>query len=161
MESAHLIESIRVCVKICPNRKGKESSPTLLDGNARISDKKVNKHCISVLDEKRLQVLPFNRCVCDLCVRKRQNSPMNKAHSPDATQKSFQFDHVLNHSSTQEELFDCVRENIETLFSGISSTIVSFGPSGSGKTYIMRGEGCAENVGLIQRSVRAVFDRIR
>ena len=161
MESAPLIESIRVCVKICPTRKVKESSPSLLDGTVRFLDKKVENNCISVVDEKRLQILPVNRCVCDLCVRKRQNSPRTKAHSPDIIQRSFQFDHVLNHTSTQDELFDCVRENIDTLFSGISSTIVSFGPSGSGKTYMMRGEGNSENVGLVQRSVRLVFDRIR
>lgn len=169
MESAtisHLLESIRVCVKIFPtHRKVKESSPVLIDGNARFGEKKIDSHCISVVDERRLQILPVNRCICDKCKRKNNSTSndtsKNKTHSPDSTQKIFQFDHVLNQTASQAELFECVRENIETLFSGISSTIVSFGPSGSGKTYMMRGEGNAENVGLIQRSIRAVFDKIR
>lgn len=168
MES-HLLESIRVCVKICPTaatHRKKESSPGIIDGNARFSEKKVGSHCISVVDERRLQILPINRCVCDQCKKTNNcntsnNVSRNKAHSPDIIQKIFQFDHVLNQLATQAELFECVKENIETLFCGISSTIVSFGPSGSGKTYMMRGEGKAENIGLIQRSIRAVFDHIR
>eukprot|EP01036_Dinobryon_divergens_P024553 gene24553-33016_t len=166
MES-HLLESIRVCVKIFPSthRKVKESSPTIIDGNARFPEKRVGRHCISVVDEKRLQILPVNSCSCDQCKRKNNcstsnNVSKNKAPSPDLYQKIFQFDHVLNQLATQAELFECVKENIETLFCGISSTIVSFGPSGSGKTYMMKGEGKAENIGLIQRSIRAVFDHI-
>jgi hypothetical protein len=49
------------------------------------------------------------------------------------------FDEIFPSSTTQEEIFNFVKDSIWDVINGINSTIFSYGQTGSGKTYTMFG----------------------
>ena len=159
------MENIRTVVKIqqksisLSDSSVPRSSKTDIPINFRIG--KTINHCISVLDSKNLQVLPANQCSCEFCISKIKDkceSPQPK--SPSVHHKIYQFDNVLSSNTSLQELYDCVSDNVKSLFSGVSSTVLTLGPVGSGKSYIMRGEGKEKQMGIVPRALHDIFQYI-
>lgn len=71
----------------------------------------------------------------------------------------FGFDKVLSPSSTQEDVFDVVKESVFAekggLLDGFNCTVFAYGATGSGKTFSMAGN--PENPGLMSRAVQYIF----
>ncbi|CAO0793741.1 unnamed protein product [Mucor circinelloides] len=80
-------------------------------------------------------------------------------------QKSFQFDHVFDVNSTQEQVFTSVASNfVDRFIDGYNVTILAYGQTSSGKTYTM---GTAiddhsnpDQEGIIPRAMSALFQRL-
>ena len=71
----------------------------------------------------------------------------------------FGFDKVLSPSSTQEDVFDVVKDSVFAekggLLDGFNCTVFAYGATGSGKTFSMAGN--PENPGLMSRAVQYIF----
>ncbi|KAI9247359.1 P-loop containing nucleoside triphosphate hydrolase protein, partial [Sporodiniella umbellata] len=83
-------------------------------------------------------------------------------------QKSFQFDHVFDSSSTQEQVFSTVASNfVDRFVDGYNVTILAYGQTSSGKTYTMgtaidnQSGANSEQEGIIPRAMLALFDKIQ
>ncbi|CEP15184.1 hypothetical protein [Parasitella parasitica] len=80
-------------------------------------------------------------------------------------QKTFQFDHVFDVNSTQEQVFTTVASNfVDRFIDGYNVTILAYGQTSSGKTYTM---GTAiddhsdpDQEGIIPRAMSALFQRL-
>ena len=54
---------------------------------------------------------------------------------------AFNFDHVYNETSTNEEIYDeSIRPLIENAFMGAKISVFAYGQTGSGKTHTMKGD---------------------
>ncbi|RCI02145.1 hypothetical protein CU098_008136, partial [Rhizopus stolonifer] len=83
-------------------------------------------------------------------------------------QKSFQFDHVFDSSSTQEQVFNTVASNfVDRFVDGYNVTILAYGQTSSGKTYTMgtaidnQSGANPEQEGIIPRAMLALFEKIQ
>ncbi|KAG2210322.1 hypothetical protein INT47_003307 [Mucor saturninus] len=82
-------------------------------------------------------------------------------------QKTFQFDHVFDASSTQEQVFTSVASNfVDRFIDGYNVTILAYGQTSSGKTYTM-GTAIDDHIGanpdqegIIPRAMSALFHRL-
>ncbi|TMW62185.1 hypothetical protein Poli38472_009678 [Pythium oligandrum] len=71
--------------------------------------------------------------------------------------KTWEFDHVFDTNSSQEELFAEVRPLVTSILDGYSVCIFAYGQTGSGKTFTMSGP--AENPGINTRALQELFQR--
>ncbi|XP_067872250.1 kinesin-like protein KIFC3 isoform X2 [Heterodontus francisci] len=69
--------------------------------------------------------------------------------------RTFELDKVFPPQATQEEVFEEIEPFITSCIDGYNICIFAYGQTGSGKTYTM--EGLAENPGINQRALRALF----
>ena len=100
-----------------------------------------SKPAVSIVDEASLQVL----------------DPRRKG----GRAKEFTFDNVIGPKVSQEEVFSKVRGHLGSVVDGFNVTIFAYGQTGSGKTYTMAGGGNDADVGIIPRSIRELFSRLR
>ncbi|THU48463.1 hypothetical protein C4D60_Mb09t26520 [Musa balbisiana] len=71
---------------------------------------------------------------------------------------TFTFDKVFNHEASQEDVFVEISQLVQSALDGYKVCIFAYGQTGSGKTYTMMGDtGCAEQKGLIPRSLEQIF----
>lgn len=72
---------------------------------------------------------------------------------------SFEFKHVFNEASTQEEVYHGVAEHmIDKFLEGYNGTIFAYGQTASGKTYTIEGSArCYDDRGLAPRIISAVY----
>lgn len=71
----------------------------------------------------------------------------------------FTFDKVYDGYSSNSEVFDAsIGPLIKNVCEGFNATVLAYGTTGSGKTYTM--QGSQEDPGVIQRSVRQLFDTL-
>lgn len=73
----------------------------------------------------------------------------------------FGFDKVLGNNSSQEDVFDVVKDTIFSengLLDGFNCTVFAYGATGSGKTFSMA--GTPENPGIMSRSVEYIFQKL-
>ncbi|KAI9261153.1 hypothetical protein BY458DRAFT_478110 [Sporodiniella umbellata] len=80
-------------------------------------------------------------------------------------QKSFAFDHVLDSSVNQQQVFHQVASNfVDRFIDGYNVTILAYGQTSSGKTYTMGtavdGQVDTEQEGIIPRAMTALFQKI-
>ncbi|XP_038652411.1 kinesin-like protein KIFC3 [Scyliorhinus canicula] len=69
--------------------------------------------------------------------------------------RTFELDKVFSSQATQEEVFEEIEPLVTSCIDGYNICIFAYGQTGSGKTYTM--EGVAENPGINQRALRALF----
>eukprot|EP00759_Apiculatamorpha_spiralis_P047561 PhF_6_TR43165/c1_g1_i1/m.66108/K10405/KIFC1; kinesin family member C1 len=72
---------------------------------------------------------------------------------------TFKYDHVLGPESTQETVFDEVKQMIDSCADGYKVCIFAYGQTGSGKTHTMEGTG--SDVGIIPRAMEQLFNTTR
>lgn len=84
-------------------------------------------------------------------------------HNNSATGKlRYEFDHVFDANTTQEEIFDTIaKEKVLGLMDGFSCTIFAYGQTGSGKTYTIFGGDTYAERGLIPRSLSCLFGELK
>lgn len=72
----------------------------------------------------------------------------------------FKFDRVFDPTSSQEVVFEEISQLVQSALDGYRVCVFAYGQTGSGKTYTMLGtrDGDVNNLGMIPRSVRQVFD---
>lgn len=77
-------------------------------------------------------------------------------------EKKFNFDHVFNHDTTQEQFYKIACQSvIDDVLNGFNGTIFAYGQTGAGKSYSMMGIlEDPEKFGLIPRAAHAIFDTI-
>lgn len=68
--------------------------------------------------------------------------------------KKFLLNHIFDPKSSQEEIFDELKHEIESIMDGYNICIFAYGQTGSGKTFTMEGYG--NNPGLIYRSLNLI-----
>jgi kinesin family protein C2/C3 len=71
--------------------------------------------------------------------------------------KTWEFDHVFDMGSTQDQLFSEIKPLVTSILDGYSVCIFAYGQTGSGKTFTM--SGTSENPGVNTRSLQELFDR--
>ncbi|KAG9406548.1 hypothetical protein AC1031_002866 [Aphanomyces cochlioides] len=69
--------------------------------------------------------------------------------------KTYEFEHVFDMSSTQEQVFAQVKPLITSVLDGFNVCIFAYGQTGSGKTFTM--SGSAENPGINPRALNELF----
>lgn len=72
----------------------------------------------------------------------------------------FQFDNVYNQHCDQEDVFDNVKDLIQSALDGYRVCVFSYGQTGSGKTHTMTGDTYGESRGLIPRSIELIIAHI-
>ncbi|CDW75298.1 kinesin-like protein [Stylonychia lemnae] len=72
----------------------------------------------------------------------------------------FKFDRVFNPQDNQECVFEEVQEVVKSALDGFKVCIFAYGQTGAGKTFTMEGGQSLEDMGLISRSVRMVFEHL-
>ncbi|CAO3658588.1 unnamed protein product [Rhizopus stolonifer] len=80
-------------------------------------------------------------------------------------QKSFQFDHVLDASCTQEQVFNQVASSlVDRFIDGYNVTILAYGQTSSGKTYTMGtaidSQSNPEQEGIVPRAMSTLFQKL-
>ena len=77
---------------------------------------------------------------------------------------SFTYDAVFGPESKQTDIFESVKGIIDAVVGGYNGTIVAYGQTSSGKTHTIFGEDSTtdseEAAGLVQRSLKAIFDKM-
>ncbi|KAI8985189.1 hypothetical protein BDB01DRAFT_835187 [Pilobolus umbonatus] len=80
-------------------------------------------------------------------------------------QKTFQFDHVFDTSTTQEHIFNTAASSlVDRFIDGYNVTILAYGQTSSGKTYTMGTASKNTNLdeeGIIPRAISALFQRLQ
>ncbi|RLN38190.1 hypothetical protein BBO99_00005252 [Phytophthora kernoviae] len=71
--------------------------------------------------------------------------------------KTWEFDHVFDMGSAQDQLFSEVKPLVTSILDGYSVCIFAYGQTGSGKTFTMSGP--ADNPGINTRSLQELFER--
>ncbi|POM76178.1 Kinesin-like protein [Phytophthora palmivora] len=71
--------------------------------------------------------------------------------------KTWEFDHVFDMGSSQDQLFSQVKPLVTSILDGYSVCIFAYGQTGSGKTFTMSGP--PENPGINTRSLQELFER--
>ncbi|XP_055381414.1 uncharacterized protein LOC129611999 [Condylostylus longicornis] len=72
----------------------------------------------------------------------------------------FYFDHIFDHCSSNEDIFNTVvKPIVNSCMEGINGTIFAYGQTSSGKTYTMLGD--EENPGVINLAVKEIFNFIQ
>ncbi|KAL7689156.1 putative kinesin-like protein [Plasmopara halstedii] len=71
--------------------------------------------------------------------------------------KTWEFDHVFDTNSMQDQLFSEVKPLVTSILDGYSVCIFAYGQTGSGKTFTM--SGSPENPGINTRSLQELFAR--
>ncbi|KAI9270989.1 hypothetical protein EDC94DRAFT_596739 [Helicostylum pulchrum] len=100
------------------------------------------------------------------------NSDVIKAYDKSVAivphQKTFQFDHVFDANSTQDQVFKSVASNfVDRFIDGYNVTILAYGQTSSGKTYTMgtamdeQSGSNPEQEGIIPRAMSALFHRLQ
>ena len=74
---------------------------------------------------------------------------------------NFEFDHVFDHKTTQEDVFDEVSQLIQSAIDGYNVCIFAYGQTGSGKTFTMEGDETGEHVGIIPKTIHKIFNETR
>ncbi|CAK4657099.1 hypothetical protein LEN26_015334 [Aphanomyces euteiches] len=69
--------------------------------------------------------------------------------------KTYEFEHVFDMSSTQEQVFAQVKPLITSVLDGFNVCIFAYGQTGSGKTFTM--SGSTENPGINPRALNELF----
>lgn len=72
--------------------------------------------------------------------------------------KIYSFDHVFEETTSQEEVYDSVADNVIATVKGYNTTIFAYGVTGSGKSYTMTGNKNAP--GIIPRAIGDIFRHI-
>ncbi|PRQ35821.1 putative minus-end-directed kinesin ATPase [Rosa chinensis] len=73
----------------------------------------------------------------------------------DNKNKSYSFDKVFHHGSSQDEVFSEVEPVIKSALDGYNACIFAYGQTGTGKTFTM--EGIPEDPGMVPRAIEALF----
>nr|CCA14324.1 kinesinlike protein putative [Albugo laibachii Nc14] len=71
--------------------------------------------------------------------------------------KAWEFDHVFDASSTQEEIFTEIKPLVTSILDGYNVCIFAYGQTGSGKTHTMAGS--IESPGVNTRSLQELFEK--
>mmetsp|Transcript_46414 Transcript_46414/g.110580 ORF Transcript_46414/g.110580 Transcript_46414/m.110580 type:complete len:695 (-) Transcript_46414:130-2214(-) len=75
------------------------------------------------------------------------------------TKKTWQFNEVFDEVSTQEMVFESIRDLVVSMMDGYNVCIFAYGQTGAGKTHSM--QGTAEQPGIYIRTFRHLFDVAR
>ncbi|CCW67943.1 unnamed protein product [Phytomonas sp. Hart1] len=77
-------------------------------------------------------------------------------------QKKYLFNCVFKPKTTQKEVYDVFAKNaVDAAFDGLHGVLFVYGQTGSGKTFtISNDDGKVENLGMLQRSLKDVWNRI-
>ena len=73
---------------------------------------------------------------------------------------SYNFEHIFDHKSTQEEIFEELNDLMLSVYDGFNVCIFAYGPTGTGKTFTMMGDSTHEFRGLAPRVLEKIFDLI-
>ena len=75
------------------------------------------------------------------------------------TKEIFNLDSIFNQSSSRKDIFEkLIKQNLSSLLKNINLSIISYGETESGKSYIFKGDNNNPNEGLIQLSIKEIFN---
>ena len=83
------------------------------------------------------------------------------ADSPNGSKNeryTFDFDHVFDHKSNQDDVFEEVSQLVQSAIDGYNVCIFAYGQTGSGKTHTMEGDESGQHVGIIPKTIRKIFE---
>lgn len=104
------------------------------------------------------------------CVRKSENEEGQIQLDSRPTPKTFNYDHVFNQDTSQQDIFQVVGQATANKFiEGYNCTIFAYGQTGAGKTYTMQGNSMdlacngqeSQHRGLQPRVFDYIFDKQR
>lgn len=108
----------------------------------------------------------IRKCESRSCVRSTKTTvTIDRSNTNQEPSKKYTFERVFGVNSTQEEVYEEIRELIRSFLDGYNLCIFAYGQTGSGKTYTMEGpQGndieMKDNQGIIPRAMKQVFDMI-
>jgi len=73
----------------------------------------------------------------------------------------FDFDHVFDTSTSQDQVFEEVSQLVQSAIDGYNVCIFAYGQTGSGKTFTMEGGEDEGQEGIIPRTIRQIFETTR
>lgn len=74
------------------------------------------------------------------CIKRTQNPKMISMSKPEAEQRDFYFDSVLQEQETQDQAYDSIaRPVITDILNGFNGVLMAYGQTGSGKTHTIFG----------------------
>lgn len=126
------MESIRVAVRIRPN----DDNITNRTGDNLVID----SSCIRVHESNTIQIA------------KVKDNGLQDSHQ-------FSFDKVFDTKTTQDEVFQSVRDLIGESMKGFNVSVFAFGQTGSGKTFTI--SGTQQHPGIVPRTVHHIFSNLR
>jgi len=87
----------------------------------------------------------------------KQNITINE----NSMKKTFTVDRIFDSDTTQEDIYEEVRDSVDNIFDGYNSTIFAYGQTGAGKSFTMLGKEDAweekNSMGIIPRAGKIFY----
>ncbi|KAH9845018.1 Kinesin family [Teratosphaeria destructans] len=152
-------------------QRAKRSSSRITDGAAsRMSDEDVAKTAVKVAVRVRPPLQPtdpgfdlipqrFRTSTCEV------PTPSNLTIQSDKGKKLFIFDRVFDEKTTQDGVWDYLRDSVSAFVKGYNVSILAYGQSGSGKSYTMGtagpdGQEDPQMRGIVPRAAQTLFEKL-
>ena len=134
-------QSIRVAVRLRPEEKEKETSSYSLSSSQLLTSS-------SSSSSPSTSCVDSNETTNALKISKNKDGGGSESCD-------FKFDNVWGTNTSQEAIFEEVKQFINESLQGFSVTIFAFGMTGSGKTFTIA--GTPQQPGIVPRAVRHIF----
>lgn len=145
---------------LCTRTAQKKNARTRITVVVRVRPQ--NQREVAAIQGNLIEVVDDRVLIFDPPGERVQKPTFLPTSQPRAKNLHFGFDKVLGPSSTQEDVFNVIKNSIfsETggLLDGINCTVFAYGATGSGKTFSMA--GTPDNPGLMARAVENIFTSI-
>lgn len=145
-------EPVRVFVRIRPEFEDRSTDKSTPSKSVNVNSRGqptlsvTTNNCCAIIDQHNLQLMPPD----GVYGSRKSVSAMDD--------KVFTFDKVFPDSSTQEDIYRSVSDQIHAAVRGYNATIFAYGTTGSGKSYTMSGNKAAP--GIIPRAIGDLFRHI-
>lgn len=128
-------EKLNQLIKETIQSRAKKTNNSIKETTVNLPETDPTSRCIKVFDDFSLQL-------------KQEDLSRDN-------EKNLQFDRVFTEETSQEDVYEHIKDSITQVTLGVDLSIVTYGAAKSGKTYTMVGQ--SKQVGIIPRAVKDIF----